>query len=388
MSGPRLFVSAGDTSGDQHAARLLAALRRRLPDLQCEGLGGPELRAAGCRVHEDLVSHAIFGIGGALRALPEMFGVLRRTAGLFDRRRPDLVLIVDYPGLNLFVARLAARRGIPVVAFIAPQLWAWATWRARRFARVVDEALVIFPFEEPWFSGHGLPAAHIGHPLLDGLPEGEVRAPDIAREPRPVALLPGSRRREVAENLPMMLDAARIVLATHPDATIHAAHVSTEMQGRMAELARAAGVPLAIHGAQVHAVMSSCRCALVASGTATLETGLFGTPMVVVYRISRLERVLGDLLVVPPFVGQVNLVSGRRVCPEVITVPPAPREIAAQLLPLMSDTPDYAAQKAALAGLRARMAGRGAIERAAERLAGRWLAAPSARLSAAGSPPT
>src|SRR6185436_12424531 len=146
-------------------------------------------------------------------ALPSMFGVLRQTAGLLDARRPDAVVIVDYPGFNLYVARLAHRRGIPVIYFVAPQLWGWAPWRARRFARVVDEALVIFPFEAGFYRAAGLPATWIGHPLLDGLPATDAaiaaaRDPAIASLPRPVALLPGSRPREIAAHMPLLLGAA------------------------------------------------------------------------------------------------------------------------------------------------------------------------------------
>src|SRR6185436_8015373 len=155
-------------------------------------------------------------------ALPSMFGVLRQTAGLLDARRPDAVVIVDYPGFNLYVARLAHRRGIPVIYFVAPQLWAWAPWRARRFARVVDEALVIFPFEEAFWRDAGLDAHYVGHPLLDTLPRDEaalaaVRDPAITARPRPVALLPGSRPREVSAHMPLLLAAAKELLGRHPD---------------------------------------------------------------------------------------------------------------------------------------------------------------------------
>jgi lipid-A-disaccharide synthase len=380
---PRLFVSAGDTSGDQHAARLVGRLRERVPDLRVEGHGGPALAAAGCAVHTDLVGQSIFGIGGALAALPEMFGVLRATAGVFDRRRPDLVVLVDYPGFNLYVARLAHRRGIPVVYFVAPQLWAWAPWRARRFARVVDEALVIFPFEEGFYRDAGLAAHHVGHPLLDGLPHDEagiaaLRDPAIAARPLPVALLPGSRGREVRRLMPLFLAAAARLAERQPDASFHAAHVSAAERRRMAEYARAAGVPLELHGDAVHAVMASCRAALVASGTATLETGLLGTPLVVAYHITPGERVLVGLLLVPPHVGQVNLVAGRRICPEVIVPDEDVTPLVAALEPLLRDGPERRAQLEALAGLRRSMTGPGAIERAAERIAGRLLATAGA----------
>jgi lipid-A-disaccharide synthase len=387
---PRLFLSAGDTSGDQHAARLLRRLRELCPGLSAEGLGGPELAAAGCALHEDLVRHAIFGLSGALRAVPHMLGVLRRAAGVLDARRPDAVVLVDYPGLNLFVARLAAARGIPVVYFVAPQLWAWAPWRARRFARVVDEALVIFPFEVTFWRGAGVPATYVGHPLLDGLPHDEAglaarRDPAIAALPRPVALLPGSRPREVRQNMPTFLAAARRLLERHPDTSFHSAHVAPHERDNLARHAAAAGVPLTVHADRVHAVMASCRAALVASGTATLETALLGTPLVVAYHVSPTEQRIGRLLVLPPWIGQVNLVAGREVTPELVLVngdPTAGERLAQAALPLLSDSPEWRAQRVAFEALRERTSGPGAVERAARHLAARLRAGAAA--SAAG----
>jgi len=385
---PRLFLSAGDTSGDQHAARLVRRLRELVPGLVVEGHGGPELAAAGCRVHTDLVRQAIIGLGGALAAVPEMFGVLRRTAGVLDTRRPDAVVIVDYPGFNLYVARIAHRRGIPVVYFVAPQLWAWAPWRARRFARVLDEALVIFPFEVGFWRAAGLDATCIGHPLLDGLPRTEAelaarRDPAIAGRPRPVALLPGSRPREVAAHMPVMLAAAAELTRRHPDVSFHTAHVTPAALQSMAEQARAAGVPLVIHGDDVHAVMSSCRCAVVASGTATLETGLLGTPLVLMYGVSRSELAFVHTMLVTPWVGQVNLLAGRELHPEVLLVGQDPAPLVAALEPLLDDGEAWCTQKRELAALRERLhganggAGASAIEAAARRLAAR-LGAPAA----------
>jgi lipid-A-disaccharide synthase len=375
---PRLFISAGDTSGDQHSARLVRRLRELVPDLAVEGHGGPELVAAGCHVHTDLVRQSIFGLGGALAAVPEMFGVLRRTAGVFDARRPDAVVIVDYPGFNLYVARLAHRRGIPVVYFVAPQLWAWATWRARRFARVLDEALVIFPFEEDFWRGAGLEAHYVGHPLLDTLPAdpsalAALRDPAIAAQPRPVALLPGSRPREVAQHMPVMLAAAAELLRCHPDCSFHSAHVAPTERQNMDCHARAAGVPLTIHDDRVHAVMASCRCAIVASGTATLETGMLGTPLVLLYKVPRGEDVIGRRLLVPPWVGQVNLLAGRAVHPEVLQSSDDPAELIAAVEPLVQDGEAWREQRRALAALRDRLhtAGGGAVEGAARRIAAR-----------------
>jgi lipid-A-disaccharide synthase len=368
---PHLFLSAGDTSGDQHAARLVHRLRERVPDLSLEALGGPELQRADVPLHADLVSHAIIGIRPAMAAAPSLIGLLRTVAGAFDARRPDAVVLVDYPGLNLFVARLAHRRGIPVIYFVAPQLWAWAPWRVRRFARVVDEAFVIFPFEEAFFRNAGMSAEHVGHPLLDALPDSPPTVTDISDRPRPVALLPGSRRREVRHHMPLLLETARSLAERHPDVSFHTAHVSPAERDNMCAAAEAAGVVLHVHDDDVHGVMASCRCALVASGTATLETAMFGTPLVVFYRITPLEERMRRWLLVPPYIGQVNLVTDQDVTPEVLLPDDAPAPLTAAAEPLLTDTETYRRQRAALDELRAASQGPGAVERAAELLAAR-----------------
>ena len=371
---PHLFVSAGDTSGDQHAARLVRHLRTLVPGLSVEALGGQALAAEGVPLHRDLVQGAIFGIGPALAAVPDLLGLLRRVAGVFDARRPDLVVLVDYPGLNLHVARMAHRRGIPVVYFVAPQLWAWAPWRVRRFARAVDEALVIFPFEVPFFEAAGLQAHYVGHPLLDALPTSSAIDAAITELPRPVALLPGSRPREVRDHFPMMLEAAKLLLSSHPDASFHAAHVSAEQRANLERIARERDVPVTVHGDRVHAVMASCCCALVASGTATLETALLGTPLVVFYRSTPFEKRLADWLLVPPFIGQVNLILGRELVPEVILTDEEPAALADALRPLLEDGAARELQLAGLRELAQRTGGAGAVQRAAEHIAQRLLA--------------
>lgn len=373
---PRLFLSAGDISGDQHAARLVERLRALVPGLEVEGLGGPELAAAGVPLHEDLVSRAIIGFGAALKEVPRLLGLLRRLDGILAARRPDLLVLVDYPGLNLHIARLAQRRGIPVVYFVAPQLWAWAPWRVRRFARVVDEALVLFPFEVPFFERAGLAATHVGLPLIDALPNAPPLRPEISERPLPVALLPGSRRREVAQHMPLFLAAARRLLDRHPRASFHGAHVDPIRRDEMAAAATRAGVPLQLHGDDVHGVMASCRAAVVSSGTATLETALLGTPQVVVYRLTPLERRLRDLILIPPFVGMVNLVAGRELAPELLLDEDDPAPLVDALQAQLLDGAARDAQLRGLAGLPARAGGPGAIERAARRLATRLGAAP------------
>ncbi len=347
-----------------------------MPELQCEGLGGPEMVAAGCPIHEDLVGNAIFGIGGAIRAAPHMFGVLRRVAGVLDARPPDAVVLVDNPGLNLHVARMAHRRGLPVIYFVAPQLWAWATWRARRFARVVDEAYVIFPFEVPFFEAAGIRSHYIGPPAADALPRDGGKDPAITSLPRPIALLPGSRGREVRLNMPVMLAAARRIAERFPDASFHTAHVQPEREQAVMAMAREMGVPLVAHGPRVHEVMASCHTVLIASGTATLETAMLGTPMVVFYRLRPFEWRMYRMVGVTELMAQVNLLSGRELCPEVVQTDDDPGALVNAALPLVEGGETHARTRRALGELAARLPPGGAVERAADLLVERLSASP------------
>ncbi len=379
-----VFLSVGDMSGDQHTARLVEELRARVPGITFEGLGGPNLAAAGVDLHEDLVSRAVIGLSAVARQLPFFFGVLRKVAGILDARRPDAVLLVDYPGLNLYVARLAKRRGIPVYYFVAPQLWAWASWRVRRFARVVDEAFVIHSFEADFFTAAGLPATFVGHPTADALRADSTADPDLvialAAEPMSVALLPGSRPREVTEHFPVFLQAAARLARTRPALRCHTAHVDPVQRERMATMAADADVPLTIHGDSVHAVMAGCHAALVGSGTATLETGLLGTPMVIYYRLrGALERFVRDWLLVTPWFGEVNLAAGRLVCPEVLQEHPDAAALAEELAPLLEDSEARARQLEGLRRVDTRISGAGMVAATAELLAERLATRPARR---------
>jgi lipid-A-disaccharide synthase len=290
---------------------------------------------------------------------------MRRVAGALDASRPDAVILVDYPGLNLSVARMAHRRGIPVYYFVAPQLWAWAPWRARRFARCVDEALVIFPFEVPFFERAGIRTTYIGSPAMDQLPVELPLDPSITAEPRPVAILPGSRPREVREHLPIMLAAARALKERFDDVTFHSAHITPSARDATLAAAKTAGITVTVHENRVHTVMASCRCAIIASGTATLETALLGTPMVIFYRTTNFEERFRKFIVISDFIGQVNLVAGREICPEIIQNHDDPAAIIAATEPLLSDTPEYLEMVQAIATVQARAGTRGAVERAA-----------------------
>ena len=348
------------------------------------GLGGEAMAAAGLdRVaHSDEV--AVVGIVEVLRELPRIRQVFRRLLRAVEKRRPDLAVLVDFPDFNLRLARRLNRRGVPVLYYVSPQVWAWRRRRIGTIARLVDRMLVLFPFEVDVYRGHQLEVEHVGHPLVDEVPKlqsvWECEA-DLPARPR-VALLPGSRNSEVRRILPPMLQAAAIVAGGGEPATaetgtgsdaarvrlILAPTVDTNLVDRLVAASPLARDELEIVRCDRFAAVAGSHLALCASGTATLEVGLLGTPMVVVYRVSPLTGLIGRWLVNLPFVSLVNLVLGRRVVPELLQGEAGTGQMAATALELLSERCRIDKMRAALAELRPALGESGASERAARSL--------------------
>ena len=376
MSAPRLLVVAGEASGEQRAARLLTALAARQPGLTAFGLGSGPLAAAGVELIADSREISVVGISEALEILPRAAEILRRIVTEAERRRPSAALLVDFPDFNLRLARELAWRGIPIVYYVSPQIWAWRKGRVRVIADCVARMLVLFEFEVPFYRAHGVPVTHVGHPLVDEVPRLPQAWQGVRRGTHPdtyrIALLPGSRRSEVGALLPVLLEAARRIGAELPIevSIVEAPGLAPAEVGRHVA---AAGLEVRrVTERRLEAVADS-HLALCASGTATLETGLLGTPMLVCYRLSPWTFALARALVRVPHVSLVNLVLGRRVVPELIQREATPERIASEALALLSRRSAIEAMRDDLAGLRARLGRPGASERAADEVA-RFLA--------------
>ncbi len=368
----RLLVVAGETSGDHHAANLIRALRARVP-LRVRGVAGPRMRAEGVEAivpQEDL---AVIGFSGIVVKLPLLFRTRRLLLEELDRFRPDAVLLVDYPGFNLRVGPRLRARGARVIQYVAPQVWAWHPERAAQMARWVDRLLVVFPFEEPIFRDAGCDVRFVGHPLLDDL-EPEVDAVTLRAElgvapGRPLlGLLPGSRPQELAMHADVLVDAARRVVAARPDVVPVLALAPGLDAHRLP--AAAAEVVRVVRG-RTRAVQAAAAACAVASGTATLETALFGTPLVVVYRTGWLNAFLARRLVTIPHIGLPNIVAGREVAPELLQEALTGEALAARLIAWLGDPAELLRRRADLAIVRERLGGAGASARAAEAVAER-----------------
>lgn len=366
-----LLVVAGEASGDLHGARLVSELRRLEPDLTVFGLGGDELRAAGL----DPVAHSaeisVVGITEVLRILKrarEIFDLLLREV---DRRRPAVAVLIDFPDFNLRLAAELKKRGVRVVYYVSPQVWAWRRGRIKTIAQVVDRMLVLFPFEVEFYQRHGVKVIHVGHPLVDEvpqLPSAWERGEDELSGPFRLALLPGSRVSEIEALLPVMLAAVKRLAEDLPVEVrlIRAPSVPRELLEEEIELS---GLPVRIVSENRFAAVANSHLALCASGTATLEVGLLGTPMVMLYRLGRWTYLLARLMVRLPFVSLVNLVLEKKVIPELLQSDATPRRIAAEAEQILMDDGERERMRAGLAELRARLGEGGASVRAAREVA-------------------
>lgn len=315
----KIFISAGDISGDNHAARLIVRCCEVRDGLEWYGLGGARMAEAGCSLMVEPEADPVIGFRRVLGKIPYYFRLLARIHRSFCESPPDLVVLVDYPGLNTQIARLAGMLRRPVLYFICPQYWAWAPWRIKRFARLVDKALVIFPFEENYFALHGVDTSYVGHPVfdrpaLDAEHSGALR--NIPSSGEILSLLPGSRKHEVSTNLPPMLGVAAELLRDHRGLVPVLSHQRPECVELAKTLADREGIPLHTTDADIVDTARASRLCLVASGTATLEVALSGTPFVVVYRVSKLARKLAGTLLTVPWFCQVNLIAGQSLIPE------------------------------------------------------------------------
>ncbi|HSA93718.1 MAG TPA: lipid-A-disaccharide synthase [Terriglobales bacterium] len=374
----RFLISAGEASGELYGAQLIAALKRRVPASEFFGVGGEQMRAAGCETIVDSSRLSVVGITEIVSHLPRIYGDFRRLIAEADRRQPGAAVVIDSPAFNFRVAREMHRRRIPVIYYVCPQLWAWRERRVERFHKWIKKALVIFPFEEPWYRERGVDAEYVGHPLADLSPPATTRqefAAGNGLDPdRPwIALLPGSRAREVQMMLPTLLRALERLPADvrrgHEFVLPVASSLSRAwMQEQVARHSSSEPSPTIRLVADARPALIHARAAVVASGTATVEAALAGAPMVVVYRVSPLTWRLGRGLLRVPFVAMPNLIVGRQIVPELLQSGFTAANVAQELETLLADGPAREKMLSGLAEVRSRLKA-GATQPAAERAA-------------------
>ncbi len=370
----RLLISAGEASGEMYGAQLIEALRRRVPDLECFGVGGERMQAAGCDLVVQSKELAVVGITEILPRLPQIYGEFRKLVRAIDARKPQAAILIDSPAFHFKVARELHRRGIPAIYYVAPQLWAWRSGRVRLVRRYFKKALVIFPFEEQWYRERGVDAEYVGHPLAD-LERPSESLQDFVKEQgyepgKPIiALLPGSRHKEIRMNLPAMLRTGEILGCDYQFVLPIAPTIDPWWLDLLVQKINPS-CKFILFTTRDTRGLAHARAAVVASGTATVEAAMMGTPMVVVYRVSPLTWTLGRRLVHLKNFAMVNLIAGEPVVPELIQAAFTAENVAAKLREILPDGPVREKMERDLAQVRARLKSaddsRSAAERAAD----------------------
>jgi lipid-A-disaccharide synthase len=355
----RFLISAGEASGDTYGAQLIAALRKRAPETEFFGLGGAAMRAAGCHAVVDTAQVAVVGLVEVVSHLPRIYHEFQALLRAVDELRPQAAILIDFPDFNFRLARRLHERGIPVYYYVSPQLWAWRSQRVELVRRYVRKMLVIFPFEEAWYRPKGVDVQYVGHPLAD-LPVSSASREQFAAQYRLdpekqwIALLPGSRRKEVGLNLPEMLGAAALLGSAQPAAFQFILPVAStldpqELEKQIKHYNHAGGVELPLTLTRdARATLQHARAGVVASGTATVESTLIGTPFVMVYRVALLTWLMGHHMVGVSHYAMPNLIAARRVVPEMVQRDFTARRVSEELQKII---PDGAPRTRMLAGL-------------------------------------
>ncbi|HYL93065.1 MAG TPA: lipid-A-disaccharide synthase [Alphaproteobacteria bacterium] len=361
----QFLLSAGEASGDTYGAQLVQALIQIAPGAKFFGMGGEKMAAAGCELLVHANEVAVVGLVEVVTHLPAIRSRFNQLVAEAARRKPDAAVLIDFPEFNLRLARELHRLNIPVFYFVSPQIWAWRTGRVKQIQKYVRKMIVIFPFEQEFYKRHGVEASYVGHPLAR-LPEPDVSRADFAvkfqlgpgkLDPAKqwIALLPGSRRKEVRLNLPPVLEAAAL-LRKQADYEFVLPVASTLDQEWLRREIAPSSVPINLSN-DSRATLKHCRAAVVASGTATVEAALSGTPFVIVYRLAPLTWLLGRPLVKLDTFGMPNLIAGKKIVPELIQQDCTAANIAGALAAIIADGPQRSQMQADLRLVRERLSG-------------------------------
>jgi lipid-A-disaccharide synthase len=364
----RIFISAGEPSGDLHGANLVRALRRQHAGAEFVGFGGERMQAAGCQLLYPLCRLAVMWFLRVLAHAPTFLDLLSRADRYFRHHRPDAVVLIDYPGFNWWIARRARFHGIPVFYFVPPQLWAWAGWRVEKMRRFVDHVLCSLPFEQDWYVQRGVTAHYVGHPYFDELPAQQLDEEFLELQSRGglvVALLPGSRNQEVTRNLPMLVESAARIHRARPDVRFLVANYKESQRQTTAAYLRGRGLPVETHVERTPEIIRLARACVAVSGSVGMELLYHGTPSVVVYKVSPFDLWVCGKLKTAPYISLVNLLAEKELFPEFLTDHCRAEEIAGHVLGWLNDEGRYAALRDELAAMRRRVAQPGACERTA-----------------------
>lgn len=337
-----ILFSAGETSGDQHAANVFLELKKRQPDIRGIGMGGSKMRQAGIDIRYDSSNIGVIGVVEVLKHYGEIRKALKLMQQIVATERPDLLICVDYKEFNFKLAKFAKQQGIKVLFYVSPQVWAWRPGRVVKYGKVIDMMAVIFPFETKYYEAENVPVRYVGHPSVDKVHPQRSKTEDLAlfglNSQQPiVGLLPGSRANEINRMLPVMLQAAEKIQAENPLVQFILPQADSIEDQLLNSYLNTTTVKVQIVKNQPYDVMQCCNAIMTTSGTATLEIALLNVPMVIAYKLSPLTYLLGRLLVNIAFIGLPNIIAGKKIVTELIQQEANPEHLAAEINRLLTD---------------------------------------------------
>lgn len=367
----KILIITGEASGDHHGALVVKALKDVAPSLHVYGIGGEELSKAGMNILCHSRDLSVMGVSEVFSRAPQILKAFRSVKKEIRQSPPALVLLIDYPEFNLRIATIARKHEVPVLYYISPQIWAWRKGRAKKISRIVDKMVVVFPFEVQLYEKEGLDVQFVGHPLLDQ----DIKLMDRSsalrlfnlKEDRPViGLMPGSRQVEIDMLLPPMLDAVKLICREVPSAQFVLALASGINEGYVIKLVNQKTAKVNVVTNSFYQVLDICDLALVASGTATLETAIMEKPMVILYKVSSLTYLIGKMLIRVPCIGLANIVAGKEVVPELIQGDVTPERIAGEALTILKDHGRMETMKSELGNIKKALGEKGVSKRVAQ----------------------
>jgi len=365
-----VLIVAGEASADLHGANLVTAMKRLNPDLVFQGIGGEKMAQAGVEIFFSCSDMAVVGLTEVFSKLRIIFRASRKLKSVIKNDRPDLLILIDYPDFNIHIAGTAKRFNTPVLYYISPQVWAWRTGRVRKIARRIDRMAVILPFEKDIYRDRPIQVEYVGHPLLDECPQNITKNQlalkmGMARGRPVLGLLPGSRKEEIRNLLPVMVDAAEILERRYPDLQCILPLAPGIDQSFVQPFFNNSDLSIKIFQGNIYEALSVCETALVTSGTATLQTAIMGVPMVIVYRVSPVSYWTVRFVIKVPYIGLVNLVAEKKIVPELIQGKMTAESLAQEALNILDNTEIREGMIRDLASVKEKLGQGGASERTA-----------------------
>lgn len=368
MNSNSILIVAGEVSGDIQGGKLVKAIKELSPEIKIAGIGGDNMSSAGMELLRSVDEMSFLGFTEIIKHLPFVRKVMNELLKWIEIERPKIVLLIDYPGFNLRLAEKAKKLGCKIIYYISPQIWAWGKGRIKKIARVVDQMIVIFPFEEELYRNAGVAVEFVGHPILENLEVNSSKEDffsenDLDSDEILIGLLPGSRTQEVESLYKTMIDAVELLKSEFPNAQSITAK-SPVLDNAVYD--KIAGNDRLKQTNKTYDVMKHSDLLFVASGTATLESACFGTPFIVVYRVSPISWFIGKMLVKIDSIGLVNIVAGKKIAPELLQSDLTPARLAREALNILKDEKSYAETSSELLKVKKLLGEPGASKKAAE----------------------